>query len=280
VDSTDDIVGGFDIDVELDDWLDKQAAEQGIDPQDMRATERDLIARWQQNPNADDFETLYNLHQPLIFGNPKSRGMIQSTNMPKNAVKSSLLRGYVNALKTYDPSRGAQFGTHFLGQWIGRTGRYLQRYSNVGRIPEERGGLIDLLQKRHADLQDQLGRPPTNDELSDDMLLAKQDIASLRDKKISPKIVGTLRKELRADWTAESAGGEVEGDADSKLRRQIVFLHGSLNPEQQAVLEHSFEEFGKPVSNDPNEVGQWTGMSPQKVRAIKAQIAKKVERFW
>lgn len=276
-DEQNDEANDFDVDLELVEWLRKEAAEQGMDPNDPYSGELEVIKRWQEAPNPEDFEWLYSAHQPMIFR--AGERYIRSATIPKEAVKGSLLRGYVEALETFDPSRGTKFISHFYNG-VGRTGRYLQRYTNVGRIPEERGGLINLLQTREADLKDQFGRMPTDNELADDMLLAAQDVAQLKNKKITPKVVGTLRRELRQDLTAELAGGSVEVDRDSKLRRQIVFLHGSLNPEQQLVLEHTFEGFGKPVIDDDLALAQQLNLSPQKIRALKGQIKKKVDRFW
>lgn len=267
----------FDVDAELAAWLVKEALEQGLDPNDLYAGEAEVIKRWQETPNPEDFEWLYNKHQPLI--NAAGNRYISSAQVPKSAVKGSLLRGYVEALKTFDPSFGTKFSSHVYNG-VGRTGRYLQRYTNVGRIPEERAGLISILQQRENELKEKLGRVPTDTELADDMLLSAQDTANLKNNRITPKVVGTLRKELRQDLTTEMAGGAVEVDADSKLRRQIVFLHGSLNPEQQLVLEHTFEGFGKPVIEDDLALAQQLNLSPQKIRSLKSQIKKKVDRFW
>jgi DNA-directed RNA polymerase specialized sigma subunit len=267
----------FDIDAELNAWMEKKAAEQGVDPNDLYAGELEVIKRWQESPNPEDFEWLYNTHQPMIFR--AGERYIRSATIPKNAVKGSLLRGYVDALETYDPTRGTKFISHFYNG-VGRTGRYLQKYTNVGRIPEDRAGLISLMQSREAELKDQFGRLPTDTELADDMLLSAADIAAVKNRKITPKLVGTLRHEIRQDRTAELTGGAAETERDSKLRRQIVFLHGSLNPEQQLVLEHTFEGFGKPVVEDDLQLAQQLNLSPQKIRALKTQIRKKVERFW
>ena len=264
----------FDIEEALDEWLDKEAAASGVDPY---ADELEMIQRWQADPNKEDFKALYSRHQPLIYS--AGRRYMQSATIPKEAVKSSMLRNYVNALETYNPDRGAQFKTH-LYRGMGRTGRYLQRYSNVGRIPEDRAWLIDTLQTRERALEDMLGRPPSDTELSDDVLLAAQDVADLRTRKITPKIVATLRKELLKDYLAEAPGGEATHAEDSDLRRQIVFLHGSLNPSQQLVLEHTFDGFGKKVIDDPLELAKQIKMSPQKIRAMRKQIQKKVARHW
>lgn len=277
MDSLDDREEDFDVDAALNEWLDKEAAEQGIDPQDLYADELEVIQRWQRDRDPQDFRWLYDRQQPLIYN--AGRRYIQSTTLPKAAVKSSMLRSYISALDSFDPSRGRQFSSH-LTQWMGRTGRYVQKYSNVGRIPEDRSWLIDTLQKRETVLNDMLGRPPSDTELADDVLLAAQDIADLRDRKITPKMVATLRRELRKDYLAEAAGGEATLGADSDLRRQVVFLHGSLNPEQQLVLEHTFEGFGKPIIDSPEELSKQINMSPQKVRALRKQIQKKVMRYW
>lgn len=271
----------IEIDIEIDDelnaWLNKAAEEAGLDPADPYGGELEMIQRWQQNPTPEDFGQLYNLHQPLIYR--ATEGYMRSTTLPKAAVRGFAVRRYTDALQGYDPTRGAQFKT-YLYREMQRVGRYLQKYQNVGRIPEDRSGLIPLLQQSENSLKDILGRPPTDPELAEEMLLGAKDIADLKKQRITPKVVGTLRRELRHDLTAELPGGAAELEGDSKLRRQIVFLHGSLNPEQQLVLEHTYEGFGKPTTDDDFEVGKMTGMSPQKVRALKAQIKKKVERFW
>lgn len=267
----------FDVNDALNEWLDKEAASAGVDPKDPYGGELEMIRSWQSNPTKEGFTDLYNIHQPLIYS--AGRRYMQSATIPKEAVKSSMLRNYVHALETYNPERGAAFNTH-LYRGMGRTGRYLQRYSNVGRIPEERAWLIDTLQTRERALEDMLGRPPSDSELSDDILLSVQDLSDLKNRKVSPKIVATLRKELLKDYLAEAPGGEAAHSSDSDLRRQIVFLHGSLNASQQLVLEHTFEGFGKTPIKDPIDLAKKINMSPQKIRSMRKQIQNKVARYW
>jgi len=267
----------FDIDVALETWLRKEALAQGLDPDNMEAEELDAIQRWQKDPNAEDFEWLYNRHQPLIYS--AGERYIRSSQLPKAAVRGHMVQHYASALQDYDPERGAQFKTHLFNK-MRRTGRYLQKYTNVGKIPEDRAGLIPLFKARQEALTDLFGRRPSNTELADDMLIEAQDIPELMNKKISPKIVGTLKREVRDDLVAEQPGGSTTLAADSDLQRQIVFLHGSLSPQQQVVLEHTFEGFGKPIIDDPVDLAKVVGMSPQKIRALKRQIQNKVKRYW
>lgn len=276
MDSPDDI----DVDTELDAWLIKQAAEEGIDLTDPYGNEPDLIASWQQNPTPEGFELLFNTHEKLI--SRASAQYVGSTTLPKAAVRGFALQRYAHALQTFDPNRGAQFKTHLYRE-MQRLGRYTAKYSNVARIGSEDlagAGMIPLLRETQTALQDKFGRMPTDNELADEMLLATEDVASMQKLrgKINLKNIGSLRRRLHDDFTMEQAGGAAEVSGDSEYRRKAIFLHGSLNPEQQLVLEHTFEGFGKPVIEDDVQLAQQLTLSPQKVRAIKAQIRKKIER--
>lgn len=270
------------IDAAMEQWLIKEAADQGIDlGEDPYGNELELIKSWQQEPTMDGFEQLYNIHAPLI--NRASSGYM-SSNLPKAALKGYGLQRYVHALQTYNPDRGAKFNTYLFRE-MQRLGRYKAKYSNVARVGSEDltgGGMISLMQDSITSLTDRLGRQPTDSELADDMLQSTEDVVAMqktRDK-INPKNIGSLRSRLREDNTMEGASikGVAEIEGESAYRRRAVFLHGSLNSEQQLVLEHTFEGFGKPIIEDDIELAQALNLSPQKIRALKAQIRKKVDK--
>jgi hypothetical protein len=273
VDSVDEI----DIDAELDEWLVKEAAASGIDLGDQRRQELEIWERWRENPNPEDFELLYNSQQNLL--NRGAGGYVRNTNLPPAAVKARILRNYVKALETFDPSK-RQLHSHVMASAGYRIPRYINDYTNVAKIPEQRAGLIHNLQNSLAHLEDLLGRPPSDTELADEMLISAEDQSELRRDKITPKEVGTLRKELRRALLAEDAGGESVYGTASQYSRQAVFLHGSLNPQQQLVLEHAYEGFGKPIITDPMDLAKvYPDLSPQKIRAIQKQIRRKVEGY-
>jgi len=268
----------LDVEAELEEWLEKQAAEMGISQDDLRQQELDAWERWRSNPNPEDFSWLYNSHQPLI--NSAGGRYLRTVQLPKAAIKSRLLRNYVKALETYDPTRGTQLSSHVYSGLGYRMQRYIQKYTNVGRIPDDRAWMIPMIQQREAALNDLLGRKPSDAELADDILVSQQGLSDLRRGQVTPKNVATTRRELRNDLIAEEAGGEAQLGGRSYVEQQAVFLHGSLNPEQQLVLEHTFEGFGKPIITDVDQLSKELDMSPQKVRAIKKQLERKLERYY
>ena len=267
-----------DLERELEEWLTKQAAAEGISRDDLKQQEMESWQRWRANPNPEDFSWLLNSHQPLI--NSATNRYVASSNLPKAAIKGQIMRRYVKAIDTYDPTRGAQLSTHITYGLGRQMDRYMQRYSNIGRIPEDRSWLIGTLKQREAELSEIHGRPPSDAELADDVLISMPDLSALRQKTVTPKMVGTLRRELRSDFLAESAGHEGTLAGNSMVEQQAAFLHGSLNPDQQLILEHTFSGFGKPVIEDPLQLGKALNMSPQKVRGLKKQIEKKLDYYY
>lgn len=268
----------IDIDGELSAWLVKHAAEEDIALGETRQQEMAAWERWRANPNPTDFGWLMNSHDRLI-GSATNR-YVNSSNLPPAAVKGQVMRRYVKAIDTFDPNRGVLLSTHVTNGLGRQMDRYLQRYSNIGRIPEDRSWLIGTMKQREAEFTELNGRPPSDSELSDDILMSGIDLKLLRQGKVTPKMVGTLRREIRSDYLAEGAGHEVSLPGHSAVEQQAVFMHGSLNPEQQLVLEHTFTGFGKPIIPDPAELGRTLNMSPQKVRGIKKQIEKKLIYYY
>jgi hypothetical protein len=98
-------------------------------------------------------------------------------------------------------------------------------------------------------------------------------------KKMTPATIGTLRREVRSDLLAEARGGQTQLES-SRLLDHLIFLHGSLSPEQQVVLEHTYDGFGKPVIEDPLQLAPVIGLSPQKIRALRKQIGDTAKRYY
>ena len=263
------------IDAEIEELLRKEAAATPFD----RQQELQVLARWKQAPTKEDFDYLYNKHKPLIYR--ASERSQRSTTLPKSAVESNVLRNYIVSLKAYDPNKDTQLSTIIYNN-MNHTGRYLARYQNIGTIPGDRSSLIGLFQNRMRTLTDQLGREPTNTELVDDMNSSMKDVAELQQKARKPvtvKQVALLRREIRDDKVSELPGGEARQET-SPLLEHMMFTYPSLNPDQKLVFEHTYDGFGKPVIENPMELGPKLNMSPQKVRSLRKQIADRAYRSY
>lgn len=264
MDSLDD---DYDIESALDAELAKYAAD--YDEQ----SELEMIKQWQETRDPEVFANLYNVHGGIIGS--AIRRVYSSTPLPKVAVQAHAIRHYVNALDTYDPSKGAQFKTHAITRMQGRMGRYANKYGNIGRIGDDRVGIIDLMKSSKRGFVDAVGRDPSDRELYDAMQSAADDFG-VQSHAVTPQSVSVLRKELRDDLIAEMPGGQADVYGQSDEERRAIFMHGSLNDEQKMVLEHTYPGWGKPLIESPEELAKQINLSPQKIRAIKAQILRKV----
>ncbi len=252
------------MELEWEEEIEKIAASRGIDLEEFRAQELAAIQRWQTDKNPNDFEFLYNNHQRMI--DKAGNRYMRSAQLPKAAVRSDMLRQYINALRTYDPTKGAALSSHVTNH-MQHTGRFLQKYQNIGKIMSTRTAHIGEFQRVLSQLTDELGREPSTTEISDQMTL-------------SPKEIETLRREVRRDIMGEGPGGQQVLE-QSRLADRLYFEHGSLNPEQQLVYEYTEGMFGRPAyGNDSVAIAKAMGVSPQKVRALKKQIWRRVEKYY
>jgi len=265
----------FDIELAFDDWLEKESAGEVYDA----AAETALIKQFQETKDPQVFEDLYFRHKAMIGG-----VLSQSTwghTLPQAAVDAHVVKHYINALETFSPTEGAQFKTWLGRNAIGRMKRFRRNYENIARVGKvETHAFIDLVKEREKVLMDQYGRKPTNYELADDVNISAADISGLRDKSISEKDVGRLRREVRQDLAAEQKGPVIELSGKDKLKEQIVMLYGSLAREDQLILEHTFGEiYGRETVADPLDLAIKLGLSPQKIRAARSRILRKAQRY-
>lgn len=240
---------------------------QQIEPaQSLSQKQKELEAwqRWSQNKNPEDFKFLLESFKPFMYS--MGRRYFQTTSLPKSAVEADMIQHFHRALETYDPNKGAQLNTH-IGNHLQHTGRYLRTYQNIGKIPEPRARQIGMFQAREAVLNDTLGRPPSAIELSDDLGLDLKEVELLRKE---------VRKDILIDPTTEGLG-EI-ASRSPKAVEQLRFLHMELSPEQQNVLEHTYGLYGQHQVENNKELAKLLGMTEQKVRAVKRQIARRYEK--
>jgi DNA-directed RNA polymerase specialized sigma subunit len=229
-----------------------------------RQKEFEAWQRWIQDRNTQDFTFLLDSYRPFMYSMGKR--YLQTAQVPRTAVEADMIQHFHRAMETYDPNKGAQLHTHVWNH-LQHTGRFLRTYTNIGKIPEPRARQIGMYQAREEQLMESLGRLPSTQELADDLSISQKDVE-------------LLRKELRRDILVEEKTKGVAEFAEEtpKALERMQFLHMELNPEQQNVLEHTYGMYGRQSLDSNDDLARVLGMTPQKVRAIKRQIAKRYEK--
>lgn len=245
--------------------LEKSAA---VSPEQMES-ELSAWRTWKKSKDPQSFEYLVNSYQGVFNDVYKKSGGPGST-LPKSAIASMQLREFVRSLDSYNPSMGTQLKTH-VNWGLKRTSRYIRDHMNVARITDERGRKIGTYRSREAWLTQQLGRPPTTNELADDVAESPEDVAKTR------KLIEMYKKEKRKELSAGTDFETISAHRSDEFTNILERLHPELTAEQQLVMEHRYGMFGRPAVQSLSDLGKMSGMTQGRVRTVHRQIRKRVE---
>jgi len=231
-----------------------------------RKEEQELILKWKAMgapTKGPEFEALIDSFIPLVM--KKGSGYINTSNLPKAVLRAKLIVLLNDALRTWDPNMGAQPNTHIVRNYIPQVGRYIRKYTNMGRIPDDRSQMIGTYKNRLQTLHDELGREPTAEEMADDMSV---DINQIH----------FLNKELVNDLVGQDYLTEMSHSNKFRINDKVHYLYFELNPEEKLVLEHIYGMYGKPqLGRDTKKISQKTGIPEKRIYKIRQRIADRLE---
>lgn len=171
----------------------------------------------------------------------------------------------LEAVRRYDPTK-AKLSTHLLSHLRGLR-RITERATSAVYIPE--GTKIDArkLDATRADMADELGREPSDAELSARIGIPLDRIVRAR------TVPGVL--------SASQTGGEV-GAVDKVDPRSwdawVRAIHADSGPIDQVILEHSFGMFGKPAL-PANEIAARLNLSPAAISLRKQRLQADLDMY-
>jgi len=247
-------------DTEFEEWLEKDASK--------RQTHEDYALWKEWKDSNEDPDKL----RPLLT---QFRGMIrQSANrwagidMPPAVIHAEHNSQFLRALRTYDPDKGK------LGTWVGSylkkaPQRFLTTYQNPARIVETRtGARRGVFDSAMATLDDQLGREPTSQELSEYLEWSL------------PEVERALSEGRKAVYSSSAPYGlDPATHMPSRATEIARFIKPELSPEEMLVWEHTTGDGGKPQLR-PGEIANKLNMSPSKVSRLRNSIAEKIKKYY
>ena len=194
--------------------------------------------------------------------------------------------GLMKAVERFDPAKGAKLST-YASWWIKQSmKRALANQSKTIRLPVHLIDKISKMRRCAMQLQDQLGREPTDDELAQELGVASARVAQLRMASTRPAsldgpIAGdetTSLGELVPDEKAESPDEQLEGKNVLRMVQQLV---QSLSPREARILRARFGLDGSPQAS-LDEVGRALGVTRERIRQLQqtalAKLRKMIER--
>ena len=233
--------------------------------------EHELWKQWDANGRKpEDLRPILHSMRPLIQDSVNTwKGRVRY--IPDEALESEFTGHAVNAVKTYDPSRGAKLST-WVKTNLRKGGRFVRTYQNVGRIVEERSGNITDFTNTKNELASQLGRPPNDTEL-----MMKLNQNKVGNKNWSVAEIQRMNSEMRADImssTFESDPSTWSPSADDEI---MSHLSEELSPQEKQVFQY-IQNPG-PTQGKTGLIAQRLGWSPAKVSRMRKAIEQKAMHY-
>jgi hypothetical protein len=246
-------------------FLEKKAARKGVSKAELAAKDLDLWNKWKHGgEKPDDLRPLLKNARGLI--RKESNAWASRANLPPAAVRAEFTRWYVEALKTYDPTRGAQVGSWGVSK-MRAARRWVATRQDPTRIQEGRYYKLGEWDNKFASLSDQLGRDPNTREMAEAMGWSEAEAG---------------RMEMEKRKTLYSSGFEggydptnvMPSEAGEKLRLYRYELSGR----DLDVFDYTVGMFGKPKLK-PSQIAKKLGVSPSTITRIRQKIAKGLESY-
>lgn len=241
------------------------------EPVDRKKAELALYHAYKKSPAPETFQPLYRSFKPFIY-KAAMTNMVRSP-IPQSAHTMLAANSFLDALRTFDPTKGASLHTH-VHRTVQEKGKRLNyKYQNIGYIPESRATKYQLFQNTENQLKDYHGREPSTLELADEL-------------KWSPKMVETLRKETRKSLVLNEALSEGKAISHSnKAVQMFQDIQYQLSPPHQLVLEYVAELNGRVAptkkggGTDLGALAKQTKLTVPQIRSALKTITRKAREY-
>ena len=219
---------------------------------------------------ADPTETTN--HQLLQALDPDIDKAIRTHAGTSNPLLRSRARRIVlDSMPRYDPGR-AQIGTHIFNQLKGLK-RYQGQQRNVLRVPERIVLDRNYLGGLQQELEDDLGREPTDEELSDRSGFSMKRLARIR--QYQPGVnTGLLQSLSEMSGNADNSSPAVN-QRDNDIWLQIVY--DDLPAIDKKIFEYTLGYNGKQVLSN-QEIAAKLGRSPGAISQRKLLIQRMLDQ--
>jgi len=180
--------------------------------------------------------------------------------------------GLMKAVERFDPKKGGKLST-YASWWIKQSiKRALANQSKTIRLPVHLVDKIGKIRRVAAQMTEELGHEPTNEELAEELGLPLAKVAHLKNVAVRP---ASLDAKISAD--DDTAFGDLVGDdraedpfealRDKDLRDEVGDLLHILDPRERKIIAFRFGLDGG-RERTLEEVGEKFGVTRERIRQL------------
>ena len=190
--------------------------------------------------------------------------------------------GLMTAVDRFDPSKGAKLST-YAAWWIRQSiKRALSNQGKTIRLPVHLGDKILKMRRVALQMSEELGREPTDDELSEEIGIASGKVSQLKTVSIRPASLDAPISDNDLTEFGESVADEeaqtpFELLRDKSLRDEVDNVLKVLDAREKKIVFQRFGlDGGKPRTLE--EVGKKLGVTRERIRQVQNVALSKLRR--
>jgi RNA polymerase nonessential primary-like sigma factor len=218
---------------------------------------------WQAEPTPENLGHVMRAIDPILVSES------QRYSGPKHILHTQAKSLAIKALKTYDPSRGAQLRTWITTQ-LKPLSRYGQQLQTV-RVPE-------VVRRQAAEansavnrLHDTLGRMPTDIELADETGLSVTKLRKLRER------VRPIMSESQLTAPVDGESGELPAtNFDKGMDYAFEAVYQDLGPREKVIVDWKTGAHGKEMLSN-QEIARRLGVSPALITQVTGRLVRQIQ---
>lgn len=190
--------------------------------------------------------------------------------------------GLMKAVDRFDPTKGAKLST-YASWWIKQSiRRAISDQSKTIRLPVHVEDKLMHIRRAETRLQEEFGRMPTDEELSDELGMTAKRIKQYRQASARPTSLDApigdsdsdTIAEVVADEKAESPYNQLEDKTTTELLHELM---SSLDGREQEILRQRFG-LGREDEKTLEEIGQQFGVTRERIRQLEEIALTKLRR--
>lgn len=179
-------------------------------------------------------------------------------SLPDAALQGEISRHAINAIDTYDPSKGAKLSTHVFNH-IQQASRLNYNYQNVVRMSEDRQqGKFKHYKKALDDLNSELNREPSDAELAERLSWTEKEVLAMKNS-------------LFADISESTMEMPDEKSQFSDDLTKMDYIKSSLAPDELQFFKD------KTSGMSQADLSSKHGMDVNKVNYTNRKLAAKIQ---
>ena len=215
-----------------------------------------VIARWQTSGDTQSTAKIVQYLKPVVQSALHSYVPGQEAQFRVKATSLAL-----DSLKGYKPAKGASPRTYAYTS-LQRLNRLRRERENIIHIPQSQVYLKRLVDSKIQELQDTLGRQPTDTQIRDATGMSKKKLQKILDNTIT-----TFSETASLDSQGKASTFSISDLDDNDY---FNYVYNSVGQLDKKIMEWSNPKKGNPLSN--NQIASKLRLSPGAVSQRKNRI--------